>query len=116
MSDASRRLDDYLNHILNAISKIERYTTGMNKASFLANELVQDGVIRNFEIIGEASRNILQRFPAALPDEINQPLSAAYGMRNVLAHGYDDVDLNIVWTAVTRDLPMLRERILASRA
>jgi uncharacterized protein with HEPN domain len=86
MSDESRRLEDYLDHILNAIGKIERYTTGMSKATFLVDELVQDGAIRNFEIIGEASRNILQRFPGALPDNVYQSLSAAWGMRNVLAH------------------------------
>lgn len=87
----------------------------MDRAAFLKNELVQDGVIRNFEIIGEASRNILQRFPDSLPDELHHTLTAAYGMRNVLAHGYDEVDLGIVWTAITRDLPSLRERILVFR-
>lgn len=115
MSDELSRLEDYLEHILNAIFKIERYTTGMTKVTFLSNELVQDGVIRNFEIIGEASRNILQQFPNALPDDVNQSLSAAYGMRNVLTHGYDEVDLGIVWTAIVRDLPALRERVFASR-
>jgi uncharacterized protein with HEPN domain len=115
MSERSRRLDEYLDHILNAIGKIERYTTDMSKATFLVDELVQDGVIRNFEIIGDSSRNILQRFPNALPNDLNQSLSAAYGMRNVLSHSYDEVDLDIVWTAIVRDLPALRERIFALR-
>lgn len=115
MSDRLR-LDDYLDHMRNAIGRIERYTGGMNEATFLHNELVQDGVIRNFEIIAEASRNILQRFPEVASAEIHQSLAAAYGMRNVLAHGYADVDLGIVWTAVVRNLPGPHQRILALRS
>ena len=52
------RVPDYLTHILNAIQRIDRYTADMNEAGFLANELVQDAVIRNIEIIGEAANNI----------------------------------------------------------
>ncbi len=112
MSDAALRLVDYLEHIQQAIDKIERYTAGMNEAAFLADELVQDAVIRNFEIIGEASRNILKRYPDAAIDPIRPSLTAAYGMRNVLAHGYTEVDLQVVWVAIERDLPALRQRLV----
>ncbi len=111
MSHAAFQLDDYLEHIQNAIARIERYTAGMDEASFLADELVQDGVIRNFEIIGEASRNILRRYPNAAIDVIRPTLTAAYGMRNVLAHGYTEIDLRVVWVAIERDLPALRQSI-----
>lgn len=57
-----RRLADYLAHILEAIDRIDRYTKGMDKTGFLNSQLVQDAVIRNFEIIGEASNNIEKRY------------------------------------------------------
>lgn len=67
MSDGPR-LRDYLGHILEAIERIERYTEDLTEAAFLSkgHELVQDAVIRNFEVIGEASRNIEKRHPEFL--------------------------------------------------
>ncbi len=58
MSRDQQRLADYLAHILEAIERIERYVEDMAELAFLNNQLVQDAVIRNFEIIGEASNNI----------------------------------------------------------
>ncbi|WP_215883812.1 HepT-like ribonuclease domain-containing protein [Acidithiobacillus sulfurivorans] len=52
------RVPDYLGHILKAIERIDRYTADMDEVAFLSNELVQDAVIRNIEIIGEAANNI----------------------------------------------------------
>lgn len=57
MTRTLQPLADYLAHILEAIDRIDRYTYDMDELAFLNNELVQDAVIRNFEIIGEASRN-----------------------------------------------------------
>lgn len=62
MSDV-QRLTDYLEHILEVIDRIGGYTAGLSEAGFLSGTLVQDAVIRNLEIIGEASRNIEKRFP-----------------------------------------------------
>lgn len=58
-----QRLVDYLGHILQAIERIERYTEDMSEVAFLDDEMTQDAVIRNFEIIGEASHNIEVNFP-----------------------------------------------------
>lgn len=63
MTRDPQRLVDYLAHILEAIERIEEYVSDMDEVAFLANRLVQDAVIRNFEIIGEASNNIEKRFP-----------------------------------------------------
>ncbi len=63
MTQDPRRLADYLAHIEQAIERIAAYTQGLDQAGFMTNTLVQDAVIRNLEIIGEASRNIEQRFP-----------------------------------------------------
>ena len=76
------RVPDYLGHILKAIERIDRYTADMDEVAFLGSELVQDAVIRNIEIIGEASNNIQRVAPefAAQHDEI--PWLVMYTMRN----------------------------------
>lgn len=105
------RVPDYLRHILNAIQRIDRYTTDMDEAGFLANELVQDAVIRNIEIIGEAANNI-QRIDTAFAahhDEI--PWAVMYTMRNRVSHGYDQIDFEIVWRTIQSDLPVLHAQI-----
>lgn len=102
-----QRIPDYLAHILEAMHRIDIYTSGMTEAVFLQNQLVQDAVIRNFEIIGEAARNI-ERYHqvfAAQHDDI--PWSDLYTMRNRISHGYFSVDLEIVWKTIERDLPPL---------
>lgn len=115
MSREPQRLHDYLGHIAQAIERIQRYTEDLDEPGFLASELTQDAVIRNFEIIGEASRNIERHhadFAAAHPD---LPLAIAYEMRNALAHGYFKVDLQIVWKTIGRELPPLHARVRALR-
>jgi uncharacterized protein with HEPN domain len=111
-----QRLVDYLAHILEAIERIGHYTEDMDEVAFLNNKLVQDAVIRNFEIIGEASNNIEKYFPefAAAHDEL--PLSSAYQMRNAIAHGYFKVDMEIVWKTIHADLPGLQTQIQKARA
>lgn len=115
MNKALRVLDT-LSHILKAIERIDRYTAAMNEQGFLGNELVQDAVIRNIEIIGEASNNIQRMDPdfAAQHDDI--PWLVMYTMRNRVSHGYDKVDLEIVWKTIQRDLPGLHARICAAHA
>lgn len=98
---------DYLQHILTAITRIEHYIEDINELSFLTNELIQDAVIRNLEIIGEASRNINRYFPDYADQHASLPFAIAYEMRNALAHGYFNVDLEVVWTTIERDLPEL---------
>lgn len=105
MSRDQQRLSDYLAHILEAIERIDRYTEDMDEVAFLGNGLVQDAVVRNLEIVGEASNNIGKHhaeFVAAHPE---LPLAFAYQMRNAVAHGYFKVDFEIVWRTIQRDLP-----------
>lgn len=105
------RVPDYLGHILQAIERIERYTADMDEVGFLNSELVQDAVIRNIEIIGEASNNIQRAGPefAARHDDI--PWLVMYTMRNRVSHGYDKVDLEIVWKTIHGDLPGLYQQV-----
>ncbi|CAE6713127.1 hypothetical protein R69619_03129 [Paraburkholderia nemoris] len=64
MRKSDLRVADYGDHMLNAIERIQRYTQGMTDSTFLGDELVQDAVIRNLEIVGEAARNIARDHPA----------------------------------------------------
>jgi uncharacterized protein with HEPN domain len=100
MSRDQQRLPDYLTHLLEAIERIGRYTENMSEAAFLENQMVQDAVIRNFEIIGEASRNIEVQYPEFSAAHPELPLAFAYQMRNAVAHGYFKVDLEIVWNTI----------------
>ena len=111
MSQPSLSVSDYLEHILEAIERIESYTAGMTETEFLADKLVQDGVIRNLEVMGEAARSIdlhAAAFAAAHPD---LRLKDIYLMRNRLSHGYFSINLVIVWNTVQRDLPEVLKHI-----
>jgi uncharacterized protein with HEPN domain len=114
MNDKHQRLRDDLGHILQAVERIERYTAAMTETVFLReeNELTQDAVIRNFEIIGEASRNIERHCPEFAAAHPELPLLNAYEMRNALAHGYFRVDLEILWNTIQHALPTLHQGIV----
>lgn len=105
------RLPEYLRHILEAIERIHLYVEDMSEVGFLEDRKTQDAVIRNFEIIGEASRNI-ERYHAKFASTHQElPLGFAYEMRNALSHGYFKVDLEIVWKTIHADLPGLHAQI-----
>jgi uncharacterized protein with HEPN domain len=101
------RVPDYLAHILQAIERIEAYVSGMDEMAFLASNLVQDAVIRNIEIIGEASNNIQRVDPIFAAYHAEIPWQVMYAMRNRISHGYDKVDVEIIWRTIQGDLPDL---------
>ncbi len=105
MTRDPQRLSDFLTHILEAIERIEEYVSDLDEMAFLENKLVQDAVIRNFEVIGEASNNIEKRFPEFVTTHPELPLASAYQMRNAVAHGYFKVDFEILWKTIQRELP-----------
>jgi uncharacterized protein with HEPN domain len=96
----------YLEHILEAISKIENFVNGLTKYDFEHTVLIQDAVIRNFEIIGEATKRISKQFTQSHPEIPWQDMA---GMRDKLIHDYLDVDLDVVWKTVEVDIPLLRK-------
>ena len=73
--------------------------------------MVQDAVIRNLEIIGEASNNIEKFYPEFAAANSELPLAFAYQMRNAVAHGYFKVDLEVVWKTIHADLPALYQLV-----
>ncbi|BBO20442.1 MAG: DUF86 domain-containing protein [Rhodocyclaceae bacterium] len=99
---------DYLEHIQDAIAKVFRYTKGKNESDFLGDELVQDGVIRNLEIVGEAVSKLTPELKARHADV---PWGDISGMRNRLIHGYVTVNLEIVWSTVVKVLPEFRDKV-----
>ncbi len=111
MSCDSLRLGDYLGHILEAISQIQNYCEELDEVTFLKNRMIQDAVIRNFEIIGEASKNVERVAPEFVAAHPELPLAFAYDMRNLLAHGYYKVDVAVVWKTIERDLPFLQQQV-----
>ena len=74
------------------------------------NRLVQDGVIRQLEIIGEASRHLSDELRAQHPDS---PWQQIIGLRNRLIHAYFDINLGIIWDIVQADIPPLKGRVRA---
>ena len=90
----------YADDIVSACAKIRRFVTGMTYEAFAADERTQDAVIRNIEIIGEAAKNIPDEIVAKAPEIAWRNIR---GMRDIIAHGYFQTSLEIVWaTATTR--------------
>jgi uncharacterized protein with HEPN domain len=110
------RAREYLGHMLDAVGQIQEYSRGKIAEDFLTNRLFQDGVVRNIEILGEASKNLLNAVPDASTRFPGIPFAAIYGMRNQLSHGYFAVDLDVVWKVIQRDIPDLRKELEAAIA
>lgn len=105
------RVQDYLSHILEAISLIGQYVEDMSEVDFLNDRKTQDAVIRNFEIIGEAANNVVRVAPEFAAAHSDVPWADAYLLRNQIAHGYFKVDFEIVWRTIFQDLPELKQQI-----
>lgn len=103
MRDPAERLRD----MLEAIAAIERHLA-RGKAAFERDELLQGWFVRNLQILGEAARALPEDVRALAP-EIEWP--NIVGMRNVLVHGYFDIDTDIVWDAASRDAVALKPPI-----
>jgi len=99
----------YIEDIMEALEKIERYTNGLSFEDFAASPQVIDAVVRNFEIIGEAVNNIPNEVAAAHPDI---PWEKMVSMRNKVIHEYFGIDEEIVWKTIHEDLPVFQERIV----
>ena len=99
----------YLSHIRDALQQISLYTDGMDYTVFLVNRMTQDAVIRQFEIIGEATKNLSNAFRERYP---TVPWKDLAGFRDKLIHQYFGVDLAMVWQSVVDDVPMLQEELM----
>jgi len=95
----------FLNDIKNAIISIESFVEGMNFEQFINDDKTSSAVIRKFEIIGEATKNI----PENIREKYSQiPWKEIAGMRDKLIHAYSEVDLKLVWMTIKQRIPELK--------
>ena len=98
----------YINHIKEALESIEKYTQNLDRQGFLKNKMVQDAVIRNFEIIGEATKKLSDDFKEKYGYVEWRSIA---GMRDKLIHDYIGVDLWAVWAVITDRIPEFKKQI-----
>jgi uncharacterized protein with HEPN domain len=105
------RLEDYLEHIAQAIERATGYVERMDSVAFQETSLAQDAAIRNIEIIGEAASRIQQQAPEFVAAHPELPWGKMRGMRNRMIHNYFDVNVDVVWNTIKEDLPQLKQQI-----
>ncbi|MBK6962663.1 MAG: DUF86 domain-containing protein [Bacteroidales bacterium] len=98
----------FIEHILLCIDKIQEYTKNLTAQDFNNSELIQDAVIRNIEIIGEATKKISKDLKSQY---LEIPWKEMSGMRDKLIHDYFGVDVDVVWKTVNEDIPFLKSLI-----
>ncbi len=99
----------YLFDILEAAGNIEEYTRGLEYTDYLDDSQVQAAVERKFEIIGEAL-NRIKRLNSRVLESISEH-QRIIGFRNVITHGYDALDTELVWDAIRNHLPLLKKQV-----
>jgi uncharacterized protein with HEPN domain len=105
----SERADrDLLSDIQESVRRIREYSTGMTYERFLADTKTQDAIVRNLEIIGEATKSLSAELRAKYPDV---PWRGMAGVRDRLIHHYFGVNLDIVWDIVAGELPELELQV-----
>jgi uncharacterized protein with HEPN domain len=105
------RLADYLGHIRQAASDACSFVNGLSKDDFLADRRTQSAVVMSLVIIGEAATKVMDRHPEFAERQPTIPWRSMRGMRNRIAHGYFDINLDVVWDTVKVALPELLERM-----
>lgn len=107
------RLSDYLDHMLEAARLACSYVEGMNKDDYLADKRTQQATILNIVVIGEAATKLLKDYPEFLELHPDVPWRNMKGMRNRIAHGYFDINLDVVWETIRTALPALLTQLPA---
>lgn len=103
-----RRDKDFLEDINEAMNLISLYTKGLTYQKFLEDRKAQDAVVRNFEVIGEAVKNITAVSKSKYPDV---PWKKVAGLRDKLIHFYFGIDYKIVWRIAKKEIPKLRKQV-----
>ena len=98
----------YLEDMLEAATKVRRYTIGMTRDQLAENSIVLDAVVRNLEVLGEAAKNVPEDMRAAHPEVEWKRIA---GLRDILIHQYFGVDVDIIWDIRQNKLPSLIEKV-----
>ncbi len=106
------RIPEYLQHIIVASNRVRLYSEAKSKADFDSDVLLQDALFRAVEVIGEAAARIRAADRDFIARHELLAFTEAIGLRNRLAHEYDDVDLKVTWETVVVHVPALREKVI----
>ncbi|QTA38349.1 DUF86 domain-containing protein [Thermosipho ferrireducens] len=98
----------YLKHILDSMDAILNFVRGKTYNEFVKNRMMWSAVIREIEVVGEATKNLSYKFREKYPEI---PWRKMAGMRDVLIHGYFKTDLEAVWKTAVEDIPNLKSKI-----
>ena len=104
----NRSAELFLHDILDSVTRILKYSNGLNYDDLIKNEMAVDAIVRNFEIIGEAAKFIPEEFKNKYQE---LPLKEMVGMRNILIHDYLGINYKFIWQTIQEDLPELKKTI-----
>jgi uncharacterized protein with HEPN domain len=105
------RLTDYLDHMRQAATDARSFVDGMSKEDFLADKRTQQAVIMSLIVIGEAAAKVMEGYAEFADQHRQVPWRSMRGMRNRIAHGYFDINLDVVCDTVQSALPILLEQL-----
>lgn len=105
------RLADYLDHMRQAIADVQSFTEGTDLADFLNDKRTQQAVVMSLIVLGEAATKIMDQHPAFAEQHKHIPWRSMRGMRNRIAHGYFEINLEVVWDTVQSALPALQNQL-----
>ena len=108
----AKRLPDYVDHMLEAVGQACSYVERMPKLDFLEDKRTQQAVVLNLIVIGEVATKILKDHEDFANQHVNIPWNSMKGMRNRIAHGYYDINLDTVWETVQTALPALKVQLV----
>jgi len=112
---SENRIYDYLDHIQQAATDACDFVEGLDKDDFLDDKRTQQAVIMSLIIIGEAATKVMDGYAEFIKAHPEVPWRSMRGMRNRIAHGYFDINLDVVWETVQTALPALLEQLPAVR-
>ena len=112
---SENRLPDYLDHIQQAATDARSFVEGMAKDDFLADKRTQQAVIMSLIVIGEAATKVMDGYVEFTQAHADVPWRSMRNMRNRMAHGYFDINLDVVWETIQEWLPALLQQLPAVR-